>query len=78
MGKQLFFQKQKSFWTHFNMIQSEYIDVLKPHKISACKPSYCDGDGAGQLELVKEDDLNNIINGEFLMILPISPQHIVR
>ena len=72
MGKQLFFQKQQSFWTHFN------IDVLKPHNISACKPSYCDGDGAEQLELVKKDDLNNIINGEFLMFLPISPQHIVR
>ena len=53
MGKQLFFQKQTSFLNplvivliQFNMIQSEYIDVLKPHNISACKPSYCDGDGA--------------------------------
>ena len=57
------------------MIQSEYIDVLKPHNISACKPSYCDGDGAEQLELVKKDDLNNIINGEFKVFAHLSSTH---
>ena len=50
-----------------NIIQNEQIDILKGHGIRACRLSYCDSD-FGTSELVEEDRIDNVINGDFPIV----------